>query len=105
MRGLKELALALTILPYSNTFRYYGMLFDERINLHNAAEEALKPCLAGMAHVHTFAINTRLLTAFMPTYGSVRRMSSQQECMQVRSGPLHVFNRGPRWIIAFRNGF
>eukprot|EP00983_Pelagomonas_calceolata_P036401 1133667-Pelagomonas_calceolata.AAC.1 len=31
---------------------------------------------------------TRLHTAYMPTYGSSRRMSYQQECMQVRSGPL-----------------
>eukprot|EP00983_Pelagomonas_calceolata_P102631 1158830-Pelagomonas_calceolata.AAC.1 len=34
------------ILPCSNTFRYLGMQFDKHINLHNAAEEALKPCLA-----------------------------------------------------------
>eukprot|EP00983_Pelagomonas_calceolata_P041874 1138243-Pelagomonas_calceolata.AAC.1 len=43
------------VLPYCNTFRYLGMMFDKRINLHNAAEEALKPCLASMAHMHTFA--------------------------------------------------
>eukprot|EP00983_Pelagomonas_calceolata_P010165 330815-Pelagomonas_calceolata.AAC.1 len=37
------------VLPYSNTFRYLGMQLDTHMNLHNAAEEALKPCLAGMA--------------------------------------------------------
>eukprot|EP00983_Pelagomonas_calceolata_P038732 1136898-Pelagomonas_calceolata.AAC.1 len=36
----------LHLLPYSNTFRYLGMMFGKYINLHNAAEEALKPCLA-----------------------------------------------------------
>eukprot|EP00983_Pelagomonas_calceolata_P130566 1161696-Pelagomonas_calceolata.AAC.2 len=43
------------VLPYSNTFRYSGMQFDKQINLHNAAEEALKPCLAGLARVRTVA--------------------------------------------------
>eukprot|EP00983_Pelagomonas_calceolata_P039417 1137176-Pelagomonas_calceolata.AAC.3 len=36
-------------------------------------------------------VNTRLHTAYMPTYGSSRRMAYQQECMQVRSKPLHIF--------------
>eukprot|EP00983_Pelagomonas_calceolata_P015163 482674-Pelagomonas_calceolata.AAC.1 len=50
-------------------------------------------------------INTRSHTAYMPTYGSSRRMSYQQDCMQVRSRPLHIFNRGQIWIIASKNGF
>eukprot|EP00983_Pelagomonas_calceolata_P011217 360691-Pelagomonas_calceolata.AAC.1 len=29
--------------------------FDKHIFLHNAAEEALRPCLAGMARARTFA--------------------------------------------------
>eukprot|EP00983_Pelagomonas_calceolata_P060572 1146442-Pelagomonas_calceolata.AAC.1 len=45
------------VLPYSNTFCYLGMQLDKHISyLHNAAEEALKPCLAGMARIlRTFA--------------------------------------------------
>eukprot|EP00983_Pelagomonas_calceolata_P022241 699199-Pelagomonas_calceolata.AAC.1 len=35
----------------------------------------------------------------MPTYGSSRRMLYQQECMRVRSGSLHIFKRGQRWIM------
>eukprot|EP00983_Pelagomonas_calceolata_P055931 1144367-Pelagomonas_calceolata.AAC.3 len=50
-------------------------------------------------------ISTRSHTAYMPTYDSSRSMSYQQECMQIRSGILHTFNRGQRWIIASRNGF
>eukprot|EP00983_Pelagomonas_calceolata_P021538 674747-Pelagomonas_calceolata.AAC.1 len=39
------------VLPHSNTFRFLGMQVGKHINMHNAAEEALKPCLAGMARV------------------------------------------------------
>eukprot|EP00983_Pelagomonas_calceolata_P003339 108692-Pelagomonas_calceolata.AAC.1 len=80
------------VLPYSNTFRCLGMQFDKHINLHIAAEEALKPWQAWLAYV-LLPINTRLHTAYMPSYGSSRRMPYQQECMQVRYGPLHIFNR------------
>eukprot|EP00983_Pelagomonas_calceolata_P130964 1161731-Pelagomonas_calceolata.AAC.3 len=51
-------------LPYSNTFRYLGMQFNKHINLHNAAEEALKPCLAGMARVRTFAHQHQITNCF-----------------------------------------
>eukprot|EP00983_Pelagomonas_calceolata_P001575 52864-Pelagomonas_calceolata.AAC.1 len=34
---------------------FLGMQSDKHINLHNAAEEALTPCLAGMACMRTFA--------------------------------------------------
>eukprot|EP00983_Pelagomonas_calceolata_P015543 492483-Pelagomonas_calceolata.AAC.1 len=30
-------------------------MFDKHINLHNAAEKALKPCLVSMTRVRTFA--------------------------------------------------
>eukprot|EP00983_Pelagomonas_calceolata_P047132 1140490-Pelagomonas_calceolata.AAC.1 len=43
------------VLRYSNTLCYLGMQFEKHINLHKAAEEALKPCLAGKARVRTFA--------------------------------------------------
>eukprot|EP00983_Pelagomonas_calceolata_P007942 259611-Pelagomonas_calceolata.AAC.1 len=52
-------------------------------------------------------INTRLHTAYMLTYGSSRRMSYQQERMQVRFGPLHIFNWGQmdnciqKWLLRF----
>jgi len=39
----------------SDSFKYLGMLLDRNLNLHNAAEEALKPCLAGMARIRSFA--------------------------------------------------
>eukprot|EP00983_Pelagomonas_calceolata_P042813 1138663-Pelagomonas_calceolata.AAC.1 len=31
------------------------MLYDKDLNLHSAAEEALRPCLTGMARIRTFA--------------------------------------------------
>eukprot|EP00983_Pelagomonas_calceolata_P075085 1152837-Pelagomonas_calceolata.AAC.1 len=45
------------ILPYSNTFRYLGMLFDKNLDLRSATEGTLKPCVAGimMACIRTFA--------------------------------------------------
>eukprot|EP00983_Pelagomonas_calceolata_P109410 1159554-Pelagomonas_calceolata.AAC.9 len=44
------------VLPYSDTFRYLGMIFDKKnIYLHYAAEEAFKPCLVGMARICAFA--------------------------------------------------
>eukprot|EP00983_Pelagomonas_calceolata_P007974 260166-Pelagomonas_calceolata.AAC.2 len=70
------------VLPYSKTFQFIGMVFDKHINLHNAAKEALKTCLASMASVH---------------------MSSQQACMQVRFGPLRIFNRGLGRTTVFQN--
>ena len=41
-------------LPYSDNFKYLGMFCDKSINLNKAAEEALKPCKAGMARARTF---------------------------------------------------
>eukprot|EP00983_Pelagomonas_calceolata_P057963 1145300-Pelagomonas_calceolata.AAC.2 len=43
------------LLPYSGTFRHLGMFFDKNLNLHSAAEEALRPCLAGMSCIRTLA--------------------------------------------------
>ena len=48
------------ILPMSDYFKYLGMLLDRSLNLHNAAEEALKPCLAGMARIRSFAHNHQI---------------------------------------------
>eukprot|EP00983_Pelagomonas_calceolata_P079194 1154566-Pelagomonas_calceolata.AAC.1 len=68
----------------------------------------LKP----LSILYLVPINTRLHTTYMPTYGSSRRMSYQQECMQVRPGPLpcsavHIFNRRQmdnciqKWLLRF----
>eukprot|EP00983_Pelagomonas_calceolata_P119116 1160570-Pelagomonas_calceolata.AAC.5 len=35
--------------------RCLGMMFDKNFNLHYAAKEALKPCLADMARIRAFA--------------------------------------------------
>eukprot|EP00983_Pelagomonas_calceolata_P012484 400649-Pelagomonas_calceolata.AAC.1 len=53
------------------------MQFDKHIYLHKAAEEALKPCLACMARVRTFAHKHQVihrLRVYMPTYGSSRHI-------------------------------
>eukprot|EP00983_Pelagomonas_calceolata_P049126 1141358-Pelagomonas_calceolata.AAC.17 len=41
------------------------MFFDKNLNLHSAAEEAFRPCLAGMAHICTFAHQCQLSTVFI----------------------------------------
>jgi len=40
-------------LPYSNSFKYLGMVCDRHINLNTAADAALRPFTAG-----TFCINS-----------------------------------------------
>jgi len=42
-------------LPYSESFKYLGMVCDKRLNLSTAAEAALKPCIAGTYRIKTFA--------------------------------------------------
>eukprot|EP00967_Tisochrysis_lutea_P121133 scaffold199369_cov14-Tisochrysis_lutea.AAC.1 len=39
-------------MPYFDAFRFPKMMFDKNINLHYAAKETLKPCLAGMARMY-----------------------------------------------------
>eukprot|EP00983_Pelagomonas_calceolata_P006123 203998-Pelagomonas_calceolata.AAC.1 len=38
-------------LPYTDSFKYLGLVCDKRLNLSTAAEAALKPCVAGTYRV------------------------------------------------------
>eukprot|EP00983_Pelagomonas_calceolata_P037897 1136584-Pelagomonas_calceolata.AAC.1 len=51
-------------LPYTDSFKYLGMVCDKRLNLSTAAEAALKPCIAGTYHVQVFA-NDHNLTIWL----------------------------------------
>jgi len=44
-------------LQYTNTFKYLGMVCDKQINLGVAADEALRPFMAGTFRVRTFVQN------------------------------------------------
>jgi len=41
-------------LPFSEHFKYLGMMCDKKFNLNKAAEEASKPCLASMTRILYF---------------------------------------------------
>eukprot|EP00983_Pelagomonas_calceolata_P031978 1003217-Pelagomonas_calceolata.AAC.1 len=44
-------------LPYTDSFKYLGMVCDERLNLSTAAEAALRPCIAGTYCVKAFTMS------------------------------------------------
>jgi hypothetical protein len=41
-------------LPYSDTFKYFGMVCDRQMNLNLAADAALRPFMAGTFRVKQF---------------------------------------------------
>eukprot|EP00983_Pelagomonas_calceolata_P079753 1154840-Pelagomonas_calceolata.AAC.6 len=49
-------------LPYTDSFKYLGMVCDKLLNLSTAAEAALEPCMAGTYRVKTFAHDHNLTT-------------------------------------------
>ncbi len=41
-------------LPYTDSFKYLGMVCDRHINLNTAADAALRPCTAGTFRIQQF---------------------------------------------------
>eukprot|EP00983_Pelagomonas_calceolata_P030560 958896-Pelagomonas_calceolata.AAC.1 len=48
-------------LPYTDSFKYLGIVCDKRLNLSTAAEAALKRCIAGTYRVKIFANERNLI--------------------------------------------
>ena len=95
------------MLPYTDSFKYLGMVCNKQINLNTAADAALCPFTAGTFRVKEFVQKHNLnhagsvittsgvfsfLTGYTRTYGFSRQTLLRLVCMQVRFGPLLTYN-------------
>eukprot|EP00983_Pelagomonas_calceolata_P006781 221572-Pelagomonas_calceolata.AAC.4 len=63
-------------LPYTDSFKYLGMVCDKCLNLSTAAETALKPCIAGTYRVKAFT-NCHNLTNRLHAFMALPQRLSQ----------------------------
>jgi len=91
-------------LPYTDSFKYLGMVCDRQINLNIATDAALRPFTAGTFRVEELFRNITLPTGYMRTYGFSRHTLFLPVCMRVRSGPLLTYNKAKRRTVSYTNG-
>ena len=84
-----------TQLPYTDTYKYLGMVSDRQINLNIAADAALRPFMAGTFRVNSSRAMT-LLTDCMLISGSSKRTHFLLACMRVRYGLLPSYDNVER---------
>ena len=83
------------LLPYTDSFKYSGMVCDKQINLNTAADAALRPFTAGTFRVKEFVQKHK--------YANTRKYDFSRRT-RVRFRPLLPFNKAKRWTVPYRSG-
>ena len=91
------------LLPYTDSFKYLGMVCDKQINLKTAADAALRSFTAGTCRVIEFVQKHNITTGYSHTYGFSRHTLYLLVYMRVKFGPLLTYNKAKRWTVPYRN--
>ena len=93
------------MLPYTDFFKYLGMVCDKQINLNTVADATLCPCPAGTFRVKDFVRKHNLFNRLhMASQDTRTRYSGWYVCESDLSHSLLTYNKAKRWTVSFRNG-
>jgi hypothetical protein len=92
-------------LPYTDHFRYLGMIFDKNLNLSSAADAALQLFMNGTFKIQRFAHENQLTNRLHASSGSLKPTLFLLVCMQARFGRLLSSSKAKKWTTPYRNGF
>ena len=92
------------MLPYTDFFKYLGMVCDKQINLNTVADATLCPCPAGTFRVKDFVRKHNLFNRLhMASQDTRTRYSGWYVCESDLSHSLLTYNKAKRWTVSFSN--
>ena len=88
------------LLPYTESFKYLGMVCDKQINLNTAADATLCPFTAG-----TFRVKILIRNLMQHTYTWLFKTHAVPAGMYAgQIWPLLTYSKAKTWTVPYRNG-